>query len=72
MKKPVNAHIHRFGDSVALAFIGADGETVYLDADQAEQLAAAIGECVASIRTDKFSASNFGTRSFPPAAAAAE
>ncbi|MCQ4311726.1 hypothetical protein NAV33_07430 [Pseudomonas stutzeri] len=68
MKKPVNAHIHRFGDSVALAFIGADGETVYLDADQAEQLAGAIAECVESIRTVKYSASNFGSRSFTPSA----
>lgn len=72
MKKPVNACVHRFGDSVALSFIGADGETVYLDADQAEQLAGAIAECVASIRAVKFSASDYGSRSIPPTAAAAE
>ncbi len=72
MKKSVNAHIHRFGDSVALAFLGADGETVYLDATQAEQLAGAILECVESIRTVKFSASNFGSRSVPPTCEGAE
>lgn len=66
MKKPVKASIHRFGDSVALAFIGADGETVYIDASQAEQLAGGILECVENIRAVKFADSNFRTRSIAP------
>lgn len=64
--KSVNAYIHRFGDKVALSFIGADGETVYLDKDQAEQLAKAMLECCKEIGEIKFSQSNFNSRKIGP------
>lgn len=64
--KQVKASIHRFGNSVAISFLGVDGETVYLDATQAEEFAKGVLECVNSVRSVKFSESTFGTKTYLP------
>jgi len=53
------ASVHRFGEKVAV-YVGT-GETVYLTADQAKNLAAALSSCAANISVCKFTDSNFGT-----------
>ena len=43
--KPVTVRIHQFGNRVAVAFISAEGETVYLDPDQAVATAHTLIRC---------------------------
>jgi hypothetical protein len=51
------ASVHRFHDKVAV-YVGT-GETVYLDAEQAAALAAAIQKCKRDIFSKSFSESKF-------------
>lgn len=53
------ASVHRFHDKVAV-YVG-DGGTTYLSAKQAEALAKALRACAKSVKTEKFSESNFNT-----------
>ena len=59
------ANIHRFHRFVAVAFIGIDGETVYLTADDARRLAAALQACADDVSACSFIESDFRTVSFP-------
>ncbi len=49
--KRVTAHVHRFQGFAAVCFVGLDGETVYMTADDAARMAAALRDCVSDIRT---------------------
>lgn len=60
MSKLTGAHIHRFGDRVALSLPG-KGETVYLSAAQARALAKHLNAGARSIKKEKFADSNFGS-----------
>lgn len=51
--KPVTARVHQFADRVAIAFIGAEGETVYLDPQQAIATARALVVCASTVRRDQ-------------------
>ena len=53
-------NVYRFGDRVAIT--PPDGRTFYLTADQARLVADALMACCDSINTEKFTDSNFGTR----------
>lgn len=53
------AHVHRFGDKVAV-YVG-DGSTTYLTAKQARALARALRTCAKSVVEEKFTNSNFGS-----------
>lgn len=55
--------VHRFGDRAALAILGQDGETVYLSADQARQVAANLNACADSIAACTFTESSFRAES---------
>lgn len=57
------AQVHRFGDKVAV-YVG-DGSTTYLTAKQARALARALRTCAKSVVEEKFTNSEFGTRSIP-------
>lgn len=54
------AFVHRFRDKIA-ASIG-DGSTTYLTEKQARQLSKALLECAQSVKREKFTCSNFGSR----------
>lgn len=57
--RKVSAHVHRFHESVAVAFLGADGETVYLTQQDARALARLLIECADDISARDFTASQF-------------
>ena len=57
-ESPNIASVHRFGDKVAV-YVG-DGQTTYLSARQARQLARALNACARSVSTEKFVDSAFG------------
>lgn len=62
----VSAHVHRFQHFAAVAFLGVDGQTVYMTAGDAAALAQALQECVEDIRTrPRFPDSQFTTVSLP-------
>ena len=63
--KPYAADVHRFCDSVAVAFLGIKGQTVYMSAKEARSLARALHACARSIDSVTFSASNFPTTEIP-------
>jgi hypothetical protein len=58
MVKLKNAHVHRFGDNVAISLPG-EGETVYITAAEATKLAKVLNACARDIKACKFSASPF-------------
>lgn len=60
MKMMKHAQIHRFSNRVAVAFDG-EGETVYLNPDQAVNLAKALNDCAADILKNDFTNSTFST-----------
>lgn len=63
--KQVFSHVHRFQGFAAIAFIGVDGETVYMTASDAAALAQALQECADDIRTrPNFAESRFSTAEF--------
>lgn len=53
----ITAHVHRFHDYVAL-HVG-NGETVYISADDASELAEALETCADSVRTEGFINSSY-------------
>lgn len=59
------AHVHRFHRFAAVAFVGIDGETVYLTADDARRLASALQSCADDVDARSFTESEFQTVSFP-------
>ena len=63
--RKVSAHVHRFHAYAALAFVGVDGETVYLAAADADALGDALKQCAADIRAHGFVASPFRTVELP-------
>lgn len=65
MGKLINANLHRFHDKAAISLPG-NGETVYLTAHAARQLAHALHACARSIETKDFLYSNFGTMEVCP------
>ena len=61
----VSAHVHRFNSFAAVAFLGVDGQTVYMTASDAAALAQALQECADDIRTLlNFAESQFSTAEF--------
>lgn len=56
----MNIHIHRFHDKVAVSLIPHDGETVYLTADQADDLSTVLGAYAKNVRLAKFTESEIG------------
>lgn len=59
MSRLVNAHLHRFGDKVALSLPG-NGETKYFSAKEAKALAKHLNACARDIaKVEKFSQSDF-------------
>lgn len=62
----VSAHVHRFNSFAAVAFLGVDGQTVYMTASDAAALAQALQECADDIRTrPNFAESRFSSVSLP-------
>jgi hypothetical protein len=51
-------NIHRFGDKAALAILGQDGGTVYMDAKAARKVARQLYICARSIERESFIASS--------------
>jgi len=60
MSRLVNAHLHRFGDHVALSLPG-KGETLYFTAKEARAIAKALNAGARDIAAVKFQDSNFGS-----------
>lgn len=62
MNRPASIQVHRFRDNVAVAFLGIDGETVYMEAGLARQLGEELLRAAADVRErPRFSASEYGT-----------
>lgn len=64
MKKPKSIQVHRFRDTCAISFLGMKGETIYLHANDANQLAACMESVVDDIRARPFVQSTVGTVNF--------
>lgn len=59
--------LYRFRDWAALAVVGADGRTVYLDAKAARQLARDAARLARSLEREGFLSSRYGTATIPVA-----
>lgn len=59
MSRLTNGRIHRFGDYVAISLPG-KGETLYLSASEAKQLAKGLNKCAREVGACKFTDSSFG------------
>lgn len=60
MSRLVDCHLHRFGDKVAISLPG-KGETKYLSAAEAKELAKQLNKAVRDIAANKFTDSEFGS-----------
>ena len=60
MSRLVNAHLHRFGDKVALSLPGG-GETLYLTPKEARAIAKALNAGARDVAAVKFTESSFGS-----------
>lgn len=60
MSRLTNAHLHRFGDYVALSLPG-KGETLYLTAKEAQELAKQLNKGARDVKACKFVDSDFGS-----------
>jgi hypothetical protein len=63
--KATSVYTYRFCDSVAVAFLGCDGDTQYLTAKEARSLARALHAGARSIEREKFAQSNVPITTIP-------
>lgn len=61
MSRLVNAHLHRFGDKVALSLPG-KGETLYFTPKEARAIAKALNAGARDIGACKFTESNYSSQ----------